>query len=48
MCSFLKEIVVCSCNILFDFFKDVQFGQATLHWPINYENVAVWTFWYSS
>jgi len=50
MCFITKEIVVCSCNLLFNFFVryKLQFCQATLCRPINYDNVIVWMSWCSS
>jgi len=40
----LKEIVVCSCNMLFDFLYDMQFCRSTMRRPINYDNVIIGIF----
>jgi len=48
-CFVLKDIVVCSCNMLFDFFLwDIQFCQETQGRPIDYDNITIWMFWCSS
>jgi len=41
MCFVLKEIVACICKMLFDFCQDIQFCQATLCRPTDYDNVII-------